>query len=67
MTKNGGYNDALTILNEVIASDNKFSRAYLNRGLVKELLGDLEGACSDWNKALEMGIKDAQDYLKECK
>jgi tetratricopeptide (TPR) repeat protein len=67
LAKNGGYNDALTILNEVIASNDKFPGAYLNRGLTKELLGDIEGACSDWKKALEMGIIKAQDYIKECK
>ena len=67
MIKNGNFNEALTILNDVIASGNNYSKAYLNRGLVKELLGDLDGACSDWKKALELGVTEAQNYIKECK
>ena len=67
LIKNSKYDEALTILNDVIASGNNFAKAYLNRGLVKELLGDLEGACSDWKKAFELGVAEAQNYIKECK
>ena len=39
---------------------------YLNRGLIRELSGDLEGACADWSRAKELGAEDADAYLKEC-
>ena len=41
--------------------------AFMNRGFVKELLGDLDGACRDWKKANELGIQQAAKYIKECK
>lgn len=67
LIKNSDYKEALQVLNEIISSSPGFARAYLNRGLVKELLGDLEGACADWQKALEMGITEARNYVNECK
>jgi tetratricopeptide (TPR) repeat protein len=67
LAKNMENETAIAIFDEVINNSPNFAKAYLNRGLVKELLGDLEGACSDWNMALELGIEDAAKYVKECK
>jgi tetratricopeptide (TPR) repeat protein len=66
LIKDAGLNEALSIFNEIISSDTGFAKAYLNRGLVKELQGDLEGACADWRKAHEMGLTEARNYIKEC-
>ncbi|MFW5819662.1 MAG: tetratricopeptide repeat protein [Bacteroidota bacterium] len=66
VAKKNEYATAITIYNDIIESDNSFATAYLNRGLVKELTGDLEGACEDWNMALELGIEQAERYIKEC-
>ncbi len=67
ITKQAGYTEAIDIFNKILTRDQDFARAYLNRGLVRELTGDLEGACADWNKALELGITEAQNYVTECK
>jgi hypothetical protein len=39
---------------------------YLNRGLIRELTGDLQGACEDWMKVKELGSAAADEYIKEC-
>ena len=36
--------------------DGNYGQAYLNRGLIKELTGDLPGACEDWTRATELGV-----------
>jgi Tfp pilus assembly protein PilF len=41
---------------------------YLTRATVRYDLGDQDGACHDWQKALEMGNPRAADLLyKFCK
>jgi tetratricopeptide (TPR) repeat protein len=65
--KNTAYADALTLFNQVILTDNSFGKAYLNRGLVREMTGDLSGACGDWKKASGLGVTEAENYIKECK
>lgn len=37
---------------------------YILRGYARYKLGDKEGACSDWNKAGELGEKDACYLIK---
>ena len=45
-----------------------YADAYNNRGRVRHYLGDNQGACSDWKKALELGIEDSQEMIdKYCK
>jgi hypothetical protein len=39
---------------------------YLSRGLIRELTGDLNGACEDWNRVKELGSAEADEYIKEC-
>jgi tetratricopeptide (TPR) repeat protein len=41
--------------------------AYLFRGSCYDLSGDLENACRDFNKASELGLKEADKYLEKCK
>jgi len=41
--------------------------AFLFRGSCYELSGDLESACNDFNKASELGLKEADKYLEKCK
>jgi len=40
--------------------------AYLNRGMLMELKGDLENACNDWQMAASLGIEASLEFLKEC-
>lgn len=39
------------------------ANAYLRKGLSRQALGDLSGACSDWQKAFRHGSRKAQEYL----
>ena len=42
--------------------------AYLRRGSAKFNLADKKGACADWGKAKEMGLKEAEELIrKNCK
>jgi len=43
--------------------DNKYAKAYLNRGITKQMTRDEGGACSDWKKAKKLGIMMAKKYL----
>ena len=38
---------------------------YSSRGLLKEEIGDLEGACSDWRKASELGHESSATWVKD--
>jgi tetratricopeptide (TPR) repeat protein len=67
LSKNTAYTESISLFDQILVSDNAFGKAYLNRGLVRELTGDLDGACSDWKKAFELGITEAEKYMKECK
>ena len=66
-TKQMDYETAMRILDEVIVENPSFGLLYLNRGLVRELQGNVIGACEDWNEALSLGEEQASEYLKECK
>ncbi len=41
--------------------------AFLFRGSCYDLSGDLGNACQDFNKASELGVKEADKYLEKCK
>ena len=36
--------------------DPDFGLAHQNRGISNAFSGDIDGACSDWNKAVELGV-----------
>ena len=61
------YSKAVEAYNEAIKIDPKYGNAYLNRGSAKELMKDFKGACLDWQKAKELGVEEAKDFLKDCK
>jgi tetratricopeptide (TPR) repeat protein len=58
---------AIGLFDKILNDNPQIGEVYLNRGLVRELTGDLDGACKDWNMALELNIKEAARYLEECK
>ena len=41
------------------------SSAYANSGLIKEQLGDLNGACSDWKNAASLGDEKSAQWLRD--
>jgi len=58
---------AIETLSATIADYPETGLLYLNRGLIKEMKGDVVGACSDWTKASELGEELATEYVKECR
>ncbi len=62
------YNIALDLQPQSSEEYDIWVRSYYNRGVSKYCVGDIEEACTDWNKALEMGVEDALDLIKiHCK
>ena len=43
--------------------DSTYSDAYANRGISKFYLKNKNGACKDWNKAIEFGFDDAKQWV----
>jgi tetratricopeptide (TPR) repeat protein len=66
MAKEEKHDLAVKILDEVIVKYPLEPLLYLGRGLIREQMGDLEGACEDWNKVRELGSDEADEYIKEC-
>lgn len=44
--------------------ENKIG-AYINRGISKEKLGDMSGACSDWRQASYLGDDEAKNWVRQ--
>lgn len=62
------YDSAIYYYNHAIVINTDDADAYRNRGSAKADIGDLNGACSDWKKASELGLKEADEMIKEyCK
>ncbi|MCD4709709.1 MAG: tetratricopeptide repeat protein, partial [Bacteroidales bacterium] len=57
---------ALRLLDETLLEHPDEAVLYLNRGLVRELTGDLDGACEDWHRAIELGADEANEFINEC-
>jgi tetratricopeptide (TPR) repeat protein len=57
---------ALSLLDGAIEENPGTALLYLNRGLIREMIGDLSGACEDWNHAKELGAEQAASYIGEC-
>ena len=55
-------------LNKAIEINPKYADAYYFKGLIKiELRNDTIAACPDFQKAAELGHKDAKKELRRCK
>jgi tetratricopeptide (TPR) repeat protein len=66
LAKQGQLLPALALLDETLQEHPGEALLYLNRGLVRELTGDLEGACEDWHRAIELGAEQASEFINEC-
>ena len=58
------YEDAISAYTRAIEINQKYGYAYLERGSAKEMLKDMVGACADWQKAFDLGVTVAGDYVK---
>ena len=64
---NEQYKAALSDLNYAYSIDQNNPSILLNRGIAKEMLRDEEGACEDWLKAGELGLKEGETYyINNC-
>ncbi len=66
LAKQNSVIPALSLLDDVLEEYPEEALLFLNRGLIRELSGDLNGACEDWNYAKQLGAKEADNYLTEC-
>ena len=57
------YKEALEDFDQAISLKKDYGKAYLNRGICKQMLRDEDGSCNDWQKAKELGISIATQYL----
>jgi tetratricopeptide (TPR) repeat protein len=56
---------AIKDFDKAIALDSNYGYAYLNRGIAKELIRDHSGACIDWEKAKELGVKNGKIFFEQ--
>ena len=62
-----GYREAIDYYSSAIAINPKYAIAYSARGISKELIADLKGACRDWRKAADFGLTEPAEWVKkEC-
>ena len=63
--ENGDYYGAISDYTKAIEIDPKYTDAYFNRGIEKELIEDFKGACADWRKASDLGVEDAANWVRD--
>ena len=51
--------------NKAIKIDPQDASGFVNRGITKELIDDLAGACSDWKKAVDLGNERPAEWVKK--
>tara|TARA_B100000427_G_C15194999_1_gene457700 strand:+ start:38 stop:325 length:288 start_codon:yes stop_codon:yes gene_type:complete len=54
---------AIADYTKAIELDPNYAVAYSNRGISKENVGDLNGACSDWRKAANLGHTNSKNWI----
>lgn len=62
LIKQERFDEAIESATKAIDLDADYGFAYLNRGIAREMIRDIPGACSDWKIAEELGIKNADVY-----
>ena len=59
------YYGAIADYTKAIELDPDYASAYANRGINKENLGDLNGACKDWRKAASLGHSNSAKWVRD--
>jgi hypothetical protein len=55
-------------LSKTIEADSVNAQAFAARGDLKNFSGDVKGACDDWKKAKDLGMKNMDEIIrKNCK
>ena len=60
----GNPQGAIVDYTKAIELDPQSGYAYRNRGYARELVNDLYGACRDWRKAADFGLKEPAEWVK---
>lgn len=63
--KMGLFPQANADMEQSVANQPEHGASYFFRGRTYEALGHLEAACKDWKKAVELGTKEAEQYIIE--
>jgi tetratricopeptide (TPR) repeat protein len=59
---------AIRWFDKAIAISPKYAYAYRSRGIAREMMGDMTGACSDWRQAKNYGNKQVVQWIqKQCR
>ena len=56
---------AIKDYSRAISKEVELQYSYFNRGILKEMIGDAQGACNDWRKGIEKGNKRAKNVFAE--
>jgi tetratricopeptide (TPR) repeat protein len=60
----GNYHEAIRAYGDAIAASDRYTPAYVNRGLAYMMLGDFEKAIADFNDALRIEPTKGDYYFK---
>jgi tetratricopeptide (TPR) repeat protein len=63
--KMGLFPQAKNDMDSSIKHNPQHGASFFFRGRALEALGDIEAACFDWKRALDLGTKDAEPYVRE--
>ena len=56
---------AIKDYSRAISKDIELQYSFFNRAILKEMIGDAQGACNDWRKGIEKGNKRATNVFAE--
>jgi tetratricopeptide (TPR) repeat protein len=59
------YQAAVTAFDRAIQLDPAYGMAYQNRGAARFSLGDQASGCEDWQRAIELGLKELEPYRRQ--
>ena len=57
------WKGAINDFDKAIRINPSYSEAWRNRGIVKETVGDMQGACIDWKTAGILGQDEAKQWF----
>ena len=60
------YYGAISDYTKAIEINTQYASAYKNRGIAKENIGDLQGACADWRQTIYLSPNDiAANWVRD--
>ena len=61
----GNYQGALADFTKALEINPQNASTYASRGIARELVNDLKGACDDWKKAADFGQTQPAEWVKK--